>query len=143
VVSTPPAAVPPPTHAVAVAPKPKRPRRHPKALERTAPKPKPVPVSRGAGGPARAEVALLATPVAFHAAQAPAFAPTSAGPSRARLLFLLAVALGFVLVLASALPGHALRPAFVYEVVVVHRLDLALVGCSIVVMVGALYLLTG
>jgi hypothetical protein len=144
VVSTTPAAAPPPTHAVAVAPKPKRHRRPAKVLEHKAPQP--VPVSRGAGGPAREDVPLLATPVAFHAFhafQAPAFAPTSTGPSRARLLFLFAVALGLLLVFASALPGQALRPMFVYQVVVVHRLDFALVGFSIVVMVGALYLLTG
>lgn len=84
------------------------------------------------------------TPVAFHLQQAPtAPPPATAGPSRARLFFLAAIALGFMLVLSSALPGRALRPAIVYEVVAVHRLDLALVGSAIVVMVGALYLLTG
>lgn len=86
-------------------------------------------------------------PVAFHSQQAPAAlasaATATSGPSRARLFFLVAIALGFVLMLASALPRQALRSAFAYEVVAVHRVDLALVGLSIVAMVGALYLLTG
>jgi len=64
-------------------------------------------------------------------------------PSRGRLFFLVAVALGALLVVASALPGQALRPAAVYQVVVVHRIDLALVGFAIVFIIGTLYLLAG
>jgi hypothetical protein len=130
--------VPPTTHPLAVAPKPHR--RH-----RTVPKhaaPAPIPISRGAGGPARLDVGFVATPVSFQARYTSALPATSTGASQARLLLLAAIALGFVLVLASTLPGEALRPTFVYEVVAVHRIDLALVGFSIVVMVGALYLLT-
>ena len=145
VVATPPPP-PPPTHALAVAPKPKpKPHRHPKVVEPAAPDP--VPISRGAGGPARPDLGkLVATPVSFHASSsaAPKLAPpTATSPSKARLFFLAAIALGFVLVLTSALPRATLRPAVVYEVVTVHRLDLALVGFAIVGLVGALYLLTG
>jgi hypothetical protein len=137
---------PPPVHSLALAPKPKpkpKPqRRHPKVVKHTAPA-APVPVSRGAGGPARLDVGLPVTPVAFLTQQPVAAAPVSTATSEARLFLLFAIALGLALVFASALPGTALRPAFVHEVVVVHRLDLALVGGSIVVLVGALYLLTG
>jgi hypothetical protein len=146
VVVTPPAPTPPPpTHALVLAPKrkPKPHRRHPKAPEHVAPAP--APISRGAGGPAPPDLGIaFVSPVAFHVQQVPTLsAPPTTGPSRARLFFLAAIALGFVLVFASALPGRALRPAFVYEVVAVHRLDLVLVGSAIVVLVGALYLLTG
>jgi hypothetical protein len=133
VVSPPPA---PPTRPLALKPKPHR--RHPQVVRAA-----PTPLSRGAGGPARIDARSLASSVAFRAPRAPALAPTSTGPSRARLFFLVAVALGFLLVFASALPAPALRPAFVHEVIVVHRIDLALVGFSIVAIVVALYLLTG
>ena len=79
-------------------------------------------------------------PVAFQVRQPAAGAAGSNKPSDG-LFLLLAMALGFALVLASMLPGQALRPALVYEVVAVHRFDLALIGGSIVVVVGALYVL--
>jgi hypothetical protein len=132
--------VPPTTHPLAVAPKPHR--RHRTVPKHAAPAPAPAPINRGAGGPARLDVEFVATPVSFQARHTSALPATSTGPSQARLLLLAAIALGSVLVLASTLPGEALRPTFVYEVVAVHRIDLALVGFSIVVMVGALYLLT-
>jgi hypothetical protein len=89
-------------------------------------------------------VGVAATPVSFQAQQTPAVVTPNPGTGawRTRLFLVAAMALGFLLLAASALPGHALRPALVHEVVVVHRLDLALVGSAIVVMVGALYLLT-
>jgi hypothetical protein len=64
-------------------------------------------------------------------------------PSRGHLILLVAVALGALLIVASALPGQALRPEAVYQVVVVHRVDLALVGFAIVFIIGALYLFAG
>jgi hypothetical protein len=89
-------------------------------------------------------VNLVFTPAASYSrAVATTVATETPGTSRARLFFLVAVALGLLLVVAAALPGHALRPALVHEVVVVHRIDLALVGVSIVVIVGTLYLLAG
>jgi hypothetical protein len=137
VVTPPPA----PSRPLVLHTKPKR--KHHAAKPKVAPPP--IPVSRGAGGPARADVAsvgtLVGTPVASHTRDVAALAPSSEGASNARLFFLIATALGAFLVLASALPAPALRPAFVHEVVVVHRIDLALVGVSIVVLVGALYLL--
>jgi hypothetical protein len=148
VVSPPPAPVsPPPIQPLAVAPKPKpKPKPKPHRSHRKArahPAPAPVPVSRGAGGPARTDVGFPVVPVAFHTPQSASISQTNPDPSQARFVLLFAIALGLTLVLASALPGQALRPAFVHEVVVVHRLDLALLGGSIVVLVGALYLLTG
>jgi hypothetical protein len=89
-------------------------------------------------------VSIAFTPAAsYSTAVATTVATGTSGPSRAHLFFLVAVALGLLLVLAAALPGHALRPALVHEVVVVHRIDLVLVGVSIVVIVGTLYLLAG
>jgi outer membrane biosynthesis protein TonB len=139
-VAPPPApVVTPPTRPLALAKKPHR--RHHHAAKKQQPVPAPIPVSRGAGGPARADVVFLATPVALHTRVVSAISPTGAGAFRARLLFLIATALGLILVVASTLPGQALRPAIVHEVVAVHRIDLALVGFSIVIIVGALYLL--
>jgi hypothetical protein len=139
VVTPPPAPVP--THVLAAPPKPHP--KHPKPAPQ--PAPAPVPVSRGAGGPAPIDVGVAATPVSFQAQETPALAPGggTTGAWRTKLFLLAAMALGFLLVVASALPGQALRPAVVHEAVVFHRLDLALVGSAIVVMVGALYLLTG
>jgi hypothetical protein len=144
-VSPPPAPVhvspppPPVTHALALKPKPK-----PRHQRRVLPPAKPAPISRASGGPAPPAVDLVFTPAAYYS---PAVATTvdsdTPGPSRAHLFFLAAVALGLLLVVAASLPGHALRPALVQEVVVVHRIDLALVGVSIVVIVGTLYLLAG
>ncbi|HEX6702441.1 MAG TPA: hypothetical protein VF101_17060 [Gaiellaceae bacterium] len=145
----PPAYVAPPPPAYVAPPPPPAPTRpliaHSKPKRRHAAKPHialPIPVSRGSGGPARADLVYFGTPVAMHATHVAAIAPpTTDGSSRARLFFLIATALGTLLVIASALPGPALRPAFVHEVVAVHRLDLALVGGAIVVLVSALYLL--
>ena len=135
----------PPPAPLALAPKAKpKPKPHrPHRKARAHPAPAPVPVSRGAGGPARTDVGFPVVPVAFHTPQSASIGPAEPAPSQARLVLLFAIALGLVLVLAAALPGQALRPAFVHEVVVVHRVDLALLGGSIVVLVGALYLLTG
>src|ERR671923_66463 len=128
------------THALALNPKPK-----PRHVHRRVPRPaEPVPISRASGGPAPSAVNVVFTPAASYSrAVATTVATGTPGPSRARLFFLAAVALGLLLVVAAALPGHALRPALVHEVVVVHRIDLVLVGVSIVLIVGTLYLLAG
>jgi hypothetical protein len=82
-------------------------------------------------------------PVAFSTTSAPVLEPSTTESWAAQLFFLAMIACGALLVVAAALPGYALRPAHMHEVVAVHRLDLALVGCSIVLIVGALYLLSG
>jgi hypothetical protein len=134
---TPPPA--PPTRPLALTKK--HPRRHHHHVAKKQPALPPILVSRGAGGPSRADVVYFGTPVALHTQEATVLSSTSDSSSRTRLFFLIATALGAFLVVASALPSPALRPAFVHEVIVVHRIDLALVGFSIVVLVGALYLL--
>jgi hypothetical protein len=129
--------VPPTTHELAVSPKPKK--RHRRQL---AAKPRiqaPIAISRGSGGPARVGV----IPVAFSTGGAAELEPAATKPSAARLFFLVMIACGFLLVVAAALPNYALRPAIMHDVVVVHRLDLALVGFAIVLLVAALYVLSG
>jgi hypothetical protein len=147
VVSPPPAPVyvappPPPapqvtTHKLAA----KKAKQHRKA--HLLPKaPPPVPVSRGAGGPAPAADALPVIPVALHVIRAgPPPQPTARSVSR--LLLLTAIALGLLLVLAASLPSPALRPAVVYDVIALHRMDIAAVGIGIVFLVGTIYLLAG
>ena len=102
-----------------------------------------MPVSRGEGGPARSGVVNSLAPVAFHVSQPAATAPSGTSSSDAAILLLFVISFGLALLLASVLPGPVLRPALVYEVVAVHRIDFALVGGSIVIVVGALYLITG
>ena len=63
--------------------------------------------------------------------------------SHAGLFLLAAGALGLLLLLGSMLPSPAIRPSIVHNVVVVHRIDLALVGGAIVVLVGILRLVGG
>src|SRR5438445_692162 len=58
--------------------------------------------------------------------------------SHAGLFLLLAGACGLLLLVGSMLPSPAIRPSLVHNVVVVHRIDLALVGGAIVVLVGIL-----
>jgi hypothetical protein len=134
----------PPPVAPTVPPKPKPKKRH---RPQVAPKPRvtaPIPISRGSGGPARAGAIPAAFSTATISFRSPArFEPASTKPMTARLFFLVMVACGFLLVLAAALPSYALRPAIMHEVVVVHRLDFALVGFAIVLLVGALYVLSG
>jgi hypothetical protein len=82
-------------------------------------------------------------PVSLYAARAPAAAAQPTARSISRLLLLMAIALGFLLVLAASLPSQALRPAVVYDVIALHRLDLAAAGVGIVFLVGTIYLLAG
>jgi len=106
-----------------------------------------LPWDRGSGGPAgnvdwvppavpSEQVGVLAASTSL-----PADRPSSS--SHAGLFLLLAGAAGLVLLLGSMLPAPAIRPALVHNVVVVHRIDLALVGGAIVVLVGILRLLGG
>ena len=118
-------------------------KRHRRKIHVAPKAPLPVPVSRGEGGPAPAAAqALPVIPVSLHVTRVAAPPQPSAG-SISRLLLLMAIALGFLLVLAASLPSQALRPAVVYDVVALHRIDLAVVGIGIVFLVGTIYLLAG
>ena len=69
-------------------------------------------------------------------------APAS-GSSGAGVFLLVAAALGLLLLVASLLPVQALRPAAVYHAVAFHRMNLGLVGGSIVLLVLILKLAAG
>jgi hypothetical protein len=56
---------------------------------------------------------------------------------------LLLVGIGLLLMTAALLPVHLLRPAAVYGFFVTRRIDIGLLGLSVVLMVGMLYLLFG
>jgi hypothetical protein len=126
------------THKLAT----KKPKRHHRKIHLPPKAPPPIPVSRGAGGPAPAADALSMIPVSLLAERVPAPPQPTAG-SISRLLLLTAIALGLLLILAASLPSQALRPAVVYDVVALHRLDLAAAGIGIVFLVGTIYLLAG
>ena len=111
----------------------------------------PTPLSRGSGGPPGAvdwippstpylSGAVLASSTALPAATLPAAKPQS---SRAGLFLLVAGGLGLLLLVGSMLPSPAIRPSIVHNVVVVHRIDLALVGGAILVLAGILRLVGG
>ena len=72
-----------------------------------------------------------------------ALPPARPSSSHAGLFLLLAGASGLLLLIGSMLPSPAIRPAVVHNVEVVHRIDLALVGGAIVVLVGILRLVGG
>ena len=106
----------------------------------------PVPWSRGSGGPPRAVGWIPpSTPYLTSAVLAASTTITTDKPqgSHATLFLLAAAALGLLLLVGSMLPAPAIRPASVKGVVVVHRIDLALVGGAIVVLAGILRLLGG
>jgi hypothetical protein len=106
----------------------------------------PAPWSRGSGGPpAAVDWIPPVTPVAFGVLAA-STSPVSAerpSSSHAGLFLLAGAALGLLLLVGSMLPAPAIRPAVVHNVVVLHRIDLALVGGAIVVLVGILRLVGG
>ena len=85
------------------------------------------------------------SPVSFGVLAASTSPVTAGQPSssHAGLFLLLAGACGLLLLIGSMLPAPAIRPAVVHNVVVVHRIDLALVGGAIVVLVGILRLVGG
>jgi hypothetical protein len=140
VVVTPPPPPPPPPPVRHVKKKHAKPRHRRQAVS-------PVPWSRGSGGPPRAADwippskpyltgAVLAASTTISAAK-----PAS---SHAGLFLLVATGLGLLLLVGSMIPAPAIRrPAIVHNVVVLHRIDLALVGGAIVVLVGILRLLGG
>jgi hypothetical protein len=106
----------------------------------------PVPWSRGSGGPPRAADWIPPSTPYLSGAVLAASTSISAGrtpTSHAGLFLLAAGGLGLLLLLGSMLPSPAIRPSIVHNVVVVHRIDLALVGGAIVVLVGILRLVGG
>jgi hypothetical protein len=106
----------------------------------------PQPWSRGSGGPpAAVDWIPPVTPVTFGvlAASTSPVTVDRASSSHAGLFLLAGAALGFLLLVGSMLPSPAIRPAVVHNVVVVHRIDIALVGGAIVVLVGILRLVGG
>jgi hypothetical protein len=152
VVVTPPPAPPPPPPPAPVKPRhvkkhvAKKPRHRRPALVAPAPR------SRGSGGPPGAvdwippstpylSGAVLAASTSISA---PASIPVAKPQSSHAGLFLLAAGgLGLLLLVGSMLPSPAIRPSVVHNVVVVHRIDLALVGGAILVLAGILRLVGG
>ena len=106
----------------------------------------PQPWGRGPGGPA-SRIDWVVPEGAFP--QAGVLGASALGPvdrphsSHAGLFLLLAGGAGLLLLVGSMLPAPAIRPAVVHNVVVVHRIDLALVGGAIVVLVGILRVVAG
>ena len=106
----------------------------------------PVPWSRGSGGPPRAADWIPpSTPYLTSAVLAASTTITTDKPqsSHAGLFLLVAAGLGLLLLVGSMIPAPVIRWTMVHNVVVVHRIDLALVGGAIVVLVGILRLLGG
>jgi hypothetical protein len=107
----------------------------------------PAPWSRGSGGPPRAADWIPpATPYLSGAVLAASTSIPVAKPqpsSHAGLFLLVAGGLGLLLLVGSMIPAPAIRPAIVHNVVVVHRIDLALVGGAILVLAGILRLVGG
>ena len=120
--------------------------KHAKARHRHPAVVAPLPWSRGSGGPpAAVDWIPPVIPVSFGVLAASTSQVTTLRPSssHAGLFLLFAGACGLLLLIGSMLPAPAIRPAVVHNVVVVHRIDLALVGGAIVVLVGILRLVGG
>jgi len=105
----------------------------------------PAPWGRGSGGPPRAADWIPpATPYLSNTVLAASTITAQRPPaSHAGLFLLSAIGLGLLLLVGSMLPAPAIRPAIVHNVVVLHRIDLALVGGAIVVLAGILRLVGG
>jgi hypothetical protein len=108
----------------------------------------PAPWGRGSGGPPGAvDWIPPSTPYLSGAVLAASTTLSAEKPqpssSHAGLFLLAAGALGLLLLLGSMLPAPAIRPAIVHQVVVVHRIDLALVGGAILLLAGILRLVGG
>ena len=107
----------------------------------------PAPWSRGSGGPPRAvDWIPPSTPYLSGAVLAASTSISAEKPqssSQAGLFLLVAGGMGLLLLVGSMLPAPAIRPAIVHNVVVVHRIDLALVGGAILVLAGILRLVGG
>src|SRR5437588_363297 len=145
VVTPPPAPPPPPP------PPPAKPRKHVKHTAKARHRHRdlavvaPKPWGRGSGGPPTgADWVPPAAPVT-NGVLAASTSLTVGRPSssHAALFLLLAGACGLLLLVGSMLPSPAIRPSLVHNVVVVHRIDLALVGGAIVVLVGILRVVGG
>jgi hypothetical protein len=144
VVTPPPAPSPPPPPPA----KPRHVKKHvaKKPRHRRSAVAAPAPWGRGSGGPPRAadwippSTPYLSGAVLAASTSIPVGRPRS---SHAGLFLLAAAALGLLLLVGSMLPGPAIRPSIVHNVVVVHRIDLALVGGAIVVLAGILRLVGG
>ena len=125
----------------------KHPKRHPAKKahhKRRRPQPvAPVYVSRGSGGPARtAAIATLPRePLRQVQTELVAVAPTNSSSGYHAGLFLALVAgCGLLLVGASLLPAQALRPAHVYLILAPRRMDVGLIGVSLLLIGAMLYL---
>ena len=108
----------------------------------------PVPWSRGSGGtPPAVDWMPPSTPYLSGAVLAASTSISIAKPqppsSHAGLFLVVAGGLGLLLLVGSMLPSPAIRPSIVHNVVVVHRIDLALVGGAILVLAGILRLVGG
>jgi hypothetical protein len=108
----------------------------------------PAPRSRGSGGPPPAvDWMPPSTPYLSGAVLAASTSISATKPqpasSHAGLFLLVAGGLGLLLLVGSMLPAPAIRPAMVHNVLVVHRIDLALVGGAILVLAGILRLVGG
>jgi hypothetical protein len=107
----------------------------------------PAPWSRGSGGPPRAADWIPPSEPYLTGAVLAASTSVSAdrpqSSSHAGLFLLVAGALGLFLLVGSMLPSPAIRPSIVHNVVVLHRIDLALVGGAILVLAGILRLVGG
>jgi hypothetical protein len=108
----------------------------------------PVPWSRGSGGPPPAVDWIPPSTPYFSGAVLAASTTLSVdrpapSSSHAGLFLLVAGGLGLLLLVGSMLPAPAIRPAIVHNVLVVHRIDLALVGGAILVLAGILRLVGG
>jgi hypothetical protein len=146
VVTPPPPAPPPPPPPAPV--KPRHVKKHvaKKPSHRRQAVVAPAPWSRGSGGPPGAvdwippSAPYLSGAVLAASTSISADSPQS---SHAGLFLLAAGALGLLLLVGSMLPSPAIRPSVVHNVVVVHRIDLALVGGAILVLAGILRLVGG
>jgi hypothetical protein len=106
----------------------------------------PLPWGRGSGGPP-GNVDWI-PPAAAPVSEGVLAASTSLSADRpssshAGLFLILAGACGLLLLVGAMLPAPAIRPSVIHNVVVVHRIDLALVGGAIVVLVGILRVVGG
>jgi hypothetical protein len=106
----------------------------------------PLPWSRGSGGPPPAVDWIPPSKPYLSGAVLAASTTISADKpqsSQAGLFLLVAGGLGLLLLVGAMLPAPAIRPSIVHNVVVVHRIDLALVGGAILVLAGILRLVGG
>jgi hypothetical protein len=115
----------------------------PHHVKRHRPKPAaPVYVSRGAGGPARSvPLPPPRDPLLSVDTELVAVAPAPSNGFPAALFLALVAGCGLLLVGAALLPAGALRPAPVYAILAPHRMDVGLVGVSLLMIGAVLYVL--